>query len=71
MKDWFDDEQVLAELKNPPILCKGNWTYSSNGDDFDCDYEHADFPCENCCVNGGSMDPRTGRKFRRRSKKKG
>ena len=52
-----------ALAKKPPIPCAGRWYYSINGDDFDCEYPHAgEFGCEDCIVNGGPYDPRTGRR---------
>ncbi len=48
-------DAVLA--KEPPIPCLGRWIRSIEGDDYDCDYPYPPF-CEDCIVNGGSIDPR-------------
>jgi len=53
--------------EEPPIPCAGRRVNTTDGDDFDCDYEHAgSVTCDQCVVNGGRLDPRTGRKFRRK-----
>lgn len=67
-------EEALAEAarrraealtKPPPIPCLGRWTHTTDGSDFDCDYKHAGkIGCEDCIVNGGAFDPRTGRRVR-------
>lgn len=45
--------------KEPPIPCKGYWTHTTNGEDFECEYGPAGaFGCEECIVNGGKKDPR-------------
>lgn len=49
--------------KIPP--CLGEFVYSSNGDDFNCEYD-AQFDCEHCICNsniGGKLDPRTDELF--------
>ena len=46
------------------LSCKGYWSYSDCGDEFECDYPHADFSCEDCIINGGPMSPQTGKPFR-------
>lgn len=52
------------ERKPSPIPCLGHWARTSDDDDYDCDYENSGgFGCEDCCVNGGRMDPRTGKRF--------
>lgn len=64
-KTW---EEVMAEVdkeaglhKEPPIPCKGYRIHSVDGDDYDCEYDHAgEFGCEDCIVNGGPHDPRIG-----------
>jgi len=59
--------RVAALRKPPPIPCLGSWTDTTNGRDFDCDYPHAGkIGCESCIVNGGPMDPRTGKRARSR-----
>ena len=47
------------------VPCLGSWTHTSDGDDFDCGYlEAGGFDCGDCVVNGGRMDPRTGKAYR-------
>ena len=41
----------------PQAPCLGYWTHTTNGSDFDCEYEPV-FVCEECVVNGGPHDPR-------------
>jgi hypothetical protein len=56
-----------ALAKPPPIPCLGRWTHTTDGSDFDCDYPKAGkIGCEDCIVNGGAFDPRTGRRVRRK-----
>ncbi len=46
-----------------PVPCLGTSYDTDAGREFDCEYEHAGgFGCEDCIVNGGAMDPRTGKK---------
>ena len=45
------------------ISCKGYWTSSVDGDEFDCEYD-PDFACDDCIINGGRMSPQTGKPFR-------
>jgi hypothetical protein len=53
-----------------PIPCKGYWTDTDAGREYDCDYEHAGlFGCEDCIVNNGPYDPRTGKRFAKRRKR--
>lgn len=47
-----------------PIPCKGRWVHNTDGSDFECDYPRAGFGCEECVVNGGRFDPRTGKRTR-------
>lgn len=55
--------------KDRPIPCLGRWVHTIDGSDYDCDYENAGgFGCEDCIVNGGRMDPRTGKKFASKGK---
>lgn len=51
--------------KEPPIPCK-LVTYNSidYGYDYSCEYE-PDFFCDDCIVNGGPMDPRTNKRWRK------
>ena len=52
------------------LVCKGKWTHSIDGSEFDCDYEHAgDICCEDCIINGGRFSPATGKLFRGNVKK--
>lgn len=44
-------------MSEPTVPCLGHHIHSVNGDDFDCDYEHAPTFCEDCVVNGGKVDP--------------
>lgn len=54
---------------SPPIPCLGEWFHSVDGQYFDCRYDYAGtFGCEDCIVNDGKIDPRTGRKIRRSDK---
>lgn len=54
--------------KPSPIPCLGSRDYWG---EFDCDYPHSGaFGCEDCVVNGGCFDPRTGKRFARRKKGK-
>lgn len=52
----------LTTGEPPPIPCAGRWVNDTNGSDFTCDYEHAGaVDCQECVVNGGGKDPRTGK----------
>ncbi len=54
-----------------PIPCKGYHISTPDVYDFDCEYAHAGaFGCEDCVVNGGPYDPRTGKKYYKPKKKK-
>jgi hypothetical protein len=53
----------------PGIPCLGRWWETDAGREFDCDYEKAEFGCEDCIVNGGRMNPVTGKRYRRPRKK--
>jgi hypothetical protein len=55
------------EVKNlSPIPCRGHWIHTQDGSDSDCGYEHSvGFGCEDCIVNGGRFDPRTGKRYRK------
>jgi hypothetical protein len=49
-------EETRAE-----VPCLGYWTHTTDCSDFGCEYEHASgFSCDDCVVNGGRFDPRTG-----------
>lgn len=50
-------------MRPPSIPCRGRKIETVDwGVDYDCDYEHSgSFGCEDCLVNGGRYDPRTGR----------
>lgn len=52
------------------IPCKGRWIEMyEHGRDFDCDYENVgSIDCSDCVCNGGSMDPRTGKRYVERRK---
>lgn len=54
--------------KKPPIPCLGYEINTPDAHEYDCQYEHAP-ACENCIVNGGRVDPRTGRLYRKPKKK--
>lgn len=63
------DRAVTPETS--PIPCKGYEINTPDAHEFDCAYEHAGkFGCEDCVVNGGRFDPRTGRAYRKRKAKK-
>lgn len=40
-----------------------------DGYDYSCEYEKADFGCEDCICTGGTMSPQTGKLFRGNIKK--
>lgn len=43
------------------LVCKGMKYDTMNGQEFDCEYElSGNGTCDNCLVNGGKFDPRTG-----------
>lgn len=62
----------ISTPKAPPIPCRGVWWYTINGDEFDCEYEHAgEVTCDHCIVNReDGLDPRTGKKYRKRKEAK-
>jgi hypothetical protein len=63
--DGLAGEREEALSRPPPIPCLGRWSHTVDGSDFDCEYDHAGgFGCEDCIVNGGNLDPRTGRRWR-------
>jgi hypothetical protein len=59
-------EKKLSKLS--PIPCLGITISTMDGTDYDCQYAEAGgFGCEDCIVNEGRMDPRTGREYNARS----
>jgi hypothetical protein len=67
---WACREQFafldIHKPPHPPIPCKGLWSHTVDGSDFDCEYPHAGaFGCEDCIVNDGRYDPRTGKSYRK------
>lgn len=39
--------------------CRGEWTHTQDGSEFDCDYEYSgEVTCDECKLNGGDYDPR-------------
>ena len=62
-------EAIARELNGQPLIpCKGTRDYWG---EYDCGYEHAgNIPCDECLVNGGPMDPRTGKRSRKRKAKR-
>ena len=53
--------------KPSPIPCLGTRDYWG---EFDCDYDNAgSIGCDDCVVNGGAMDPRTGKRYRKGKKR--
>lgn len=60
------DNRREALANEPPIPCLLREQNDTNGHDYDCDYEHAgSVDCDNCIVNGGALDPRTGKRYRK------
>jgi hypothetical protein len=56
------DRRIPLEKKQS-ISCRGFWESTTDGKDFDCEYEYAgEISCEDCLVNGGPFDPRVGRR---------
>ena len=45
-----------------PIPCLGFQNNGPDNYDYDCEY-YPGFFCEDCILNGGNYDPRTGKKF--------
>lgn len=59
-------EKKAALLVRPPIPCRLVVESTTNGRDVACDYAHGeDIICDDCIVNGGKFDPRTGRRYRK------
>jgi len=52
--------------KNNSVSCGGFWTSTTDGQYFDCEYPFADKPCEECVINGGTWNPLTGRRVKKR-----
>jgi hypothetical protein len=51
--------------KSPsPIPCRGYESHTPDGHEYDCSYEHPP-ACEDCVVNAGRIDPRTGKRYRK------
>ena len=47
-----------------PIPCMLYESNTTDGREYDCEYEYSgSVDCDNCIVNGGSLDPRTGKEF--------
>lgn len=66
MKEALEARGAVLE-KPSPIPCLGYEIHTSDAHEYDCRYEYAGaFGCEDCIVNGGRMDPRTGKKTRRK-----
>jgi len=66
LTQYLRQDQPKAE-KPPksPIPCKGTRESTTDGVEYDCDYEHAgDVDCQQCICGGGDLDPRTGKKYR-------
>lgn len=55
------DPSKVTEYTSP-IPCLGFKIHTSDAHEYDCEYEHAPI-CEDCIVNGGNIDPRTGKRF--------
>jgi hypothetical protein len=57
----------MRHFNIPP--CKGYYTETSDGDDFDCEYEDMEYSCDQCiCVTSqfddySGIDPRTNEEF--------
>jgi hypothetical protein len=68
----FGTQPILTAPEKPSLIpCKGEWIHTVDGSDFDCSYKHSgEFGCEDCVVNGGHMDPRTGKRFARQRRKR-
>lgn len=61
------DASTIPPLrKSPsPIPCKGYEINTPDAHEYDCGYDHAP-ECERCVVNGGPIDPRTGKRYRKK-----
>lgn len=60
----------MRRNESQKIPCLGRWTDTTEGREFDCDYEHSGgFGCDDCASNGGRMDPRTGKALKQSKKK--
>jgi hypothetical protein len=49
-------------MKHPDkrIRCRG---YEDSQGEYACGYDLAEFSCDDCICNGGTMSPRTGKEF--------
>lgn len=66
LKKEADRLACRGKVEPPPIPCLGHWSHTVDGSDFDCEYPHAGkFGCEDCIVNNGRYDPRTGKRYRK------
>ena len=63
IRDAIKKRKKACVKQTSDVECLGYSVSNSNGDDYDCEYPHAEeFGCEHCVVNGGEYDPRTGLK---------
>ena len=62
--------KLTTDEKPPsPIPCLGHREESYlEPSDYTCDYRHGEIDCGDCIVNGGRIDPRTGKRFHRKRK---
>lgn len=67
MKDTLGLTKAVEEKrKRPsPIPCLGYEIHTPDAHEYDCRYRYS-IECDECIVNGGDMDPRTGRRGGRR-----
>jgi hypothetical protein len=74
LKDLLQDALVARGTvlaKPSPIPCKGYQINTPDQYDYDCEYAYAGtVTCDDCIVNGGKYDPRTGKKYYTRKKTK-
>ena len=64
------DLHRTAKLAKPsPVPCKGYVTHTPDASEYDCDYATG-IACDDCIVNGGKLDPRTGKAYRKRKAKR-
>ena len=59
----YVDPQPLRKTPSP-IPCRGYEINTPDAHDFDCAYDHPP-ACEDCVVNAGRIDPRTGKRYRK------
>ena len=69
-------KDILKDLSKPktpegsPIPCRGYEINTPDAHEYDCGYElSGPITCDECIVNGGPTDPRTGKRLRKRRKK--